>query len=145
MFKNICPACGITFNTRKTNKIYCSSRCYREMNRRRSKLEKQTGAEMRRQKALEEMKRYTKEAWEFLNILSQKQQEIILKKKTYCEACKITDDKINLLVHHVKYSPVEIVTLCTKCHGILHSSFLKNRKVRNHIIVDNNDIIICDW
>ena len=52
-------------------------------------------------------------------------------KKDYCEVCGIRkrdDQTVILYKHHIRYSPQEIVTLCSSCHAFLHQSILKHRK-----------------
>lgn len=63
----------------------------------------------------------------FLKEIAKKQKSITLIRKTKCECC---GDSENLVIHHISYSPVEIITLCSKCHSILHHCLLKRKKVK---------------
>lgn len=60
--------------------------------------------------------------------LAAKQQDAsnFLKLKSACEVC---GSMKNLVIHHIKYSPFESVTLCRSCHSYLHFKFLKWKKV----------------
>jgi ribosome-binding protein aMBF1 (putative translation factor) len=35
--------------------------------------------------------------------------------------CEICGSIIKLLRHHITYTPVELITVCSKCHGLIHS------------------------
>lgn len=64
-----------------------------------------------------------------LRALAERQQDangfFIIASK--CEVCGSTE---NLLRHEISYSPLETVTLCASCHGILHHRFLKDKRVK---------------
>lgn len=130
MVTKICPLCGKKFETNRSNKKYCSYDCYREANLQRVRLEQRAAIERRRKQNEEELKMYSPEAWKFLNEIAKRQQEIIINKKNYCEACKRTDKDVSLVLHHVRYDPLEIVTLCTRCHAILHNGILRHKKCK---------------
>lgn len=64
-----------------------------------------------------------------LKQLAEEQQIIspyILKKK--CEVCY--NNNIKLIIHHIMYNPPKVITMCKKCHGLLHSNII-GKKVRN--------------
>lgn len=71
---------------------------------------------------------------DFLRALAKRQQIIILEPLLpYCEACRRTKTELErigkkLLRHHISYSPIETITLCTECHHILHDTFLSRKK-----------------
>jgi hypothetical protein len=46
--------------------------------------------------------------------------------KDHCEICYSPE---HLCIHHIAYEPLETITLCRKCHGLLHSRYLKQQKV----------------
>lgn len=79
---------------------------------------------------------WLKQRDDFLNNIAKRQQTILIEVKNYCEACRKTKSELEekggkLNLHEIIYSPLEYVTLCSKCHSLLHM-FILNRKMQNN-------------
>lgn len=141
--EKVCEICERKFIGR-WNQKYCGEKCRREAWRRY--LNKRYEEKLRRQEQknlerLERLKRNKsvshpdhqpkKPPPEVLTILiemaKQQQYPSLYRKKNKCEACGSTE---NLRTHHIKYYPPMRVTLCSKCHGYLHSNLLARKRVR---------------
>lgn len=143
----LCLNCGNEFRGRFKQK-YCSDKCRREgwkqylANRYAKKEEiilKERIAYIRRLKSqnssyLQTLPDYSPlnnvpmSVLNFLIELAQRQQfapQYIM--KDGCEACK---SKTNLMGHHISYFPPEEVTLCSKCHDILHKQLLGKKRIK---------------
>lgn len=54
----------------------------------------------------------------------------VIKKPEVCERCKKQTDRVQM--HHFDYSkPLEVVWLCSKCHGFVHWTENKNKSIDN--------------
>jgi ribosomal protein L37AE/L43A len=66
-----------------------------------------------------------------LNELAERQESNPkLEMKPFCEVCGRNGQESRLILHHVRYNPIETVTLCSKCHSRLHLRLLKKKKVK---------------
>jgi predicted dithiol-disulfide oxidoreductase (DUF899 family) len=133
-----CKVCGEFFHPNTWNQTFCSYECYREWNRDKSRARYEKLQEKLLKDELEKTEKldpnYIKRM-QFLKKLAEKQQEmpyIEIKKNKHFEAsgCDGTEYGKKLIIHHKSYSPIEVVTLCTSCHALLHHCFLNGKKVR---------------
>jgi NADH:ubiquinone oxidoreductase subunit len=142
-YKKICPICGYEFYTNHPNHKYCCYNCSEEASRIRAKEYNRRQIEEKNKRKIEKIiDEIGNEAYNYLNKLAEEQQQITIYKKTYCEACNISQDKAQLIIHNVSYSPQKIVTLCRKCHELLHKKMLDNIRCKNKIIVNDQIISI---
>ena len=78
-----------------------------------------------------------------IDLANRQESEPIYVLKPYCEVCGQKNGDLDfqtrkkgklkvvrLQNHHIRYSPLEEVTLCLKCHMRLHNHFLKGKKVK---------------
>uniref|UniRef100_A0A6H1ZR26 Uncharacterized protein n=1 Tax=viral metagenome TaxID=1070528 RepID=A0A6H1ZR26_9ZZZZ len=71
----------------------------------------------------------------FIDKVARRQQKIPqYKKKDFCESCGITKEELDkrgskLLRHHIRYCPLESVTLCGSCHCSLHQRIGKPNRI----------------
>lgn len=139
----LCRNCGKEFTPYEHTQYHCNKICAREYGVKRQRdYSKKLREKTKQAKILSFIETYGKEAWKFLNEISKQQQKITIKKKDYCEACKSSDEETRLVIHHISYSPIKIVTLCDRCHVTLHTSILKRKKCKYDIVIDNSDIRI---
>jgi hypothetical protein len=121
MFKPITRKCAnpecqkefIISNLRAQRKIYCSMECHD-----RVLYSSKYGCGLRTLEQIEKLRQLAKRQQDFSKVQ---------KLKEACEVCGSTE---HLLMHEVSYQPLETVTLCYSCHGILHHRFLKDKRVR---------------
>ncbi len=117
------PECKKEFiqnpNYRAGIQQFCSEKCRKHF------FSKEQYAKLK----LEIISQTPKDISEKLQILANEQQDAngFKKLKPNCEVCGSTK---NLLCHEISYSPLKTITLCAKCHGLLHHRFLKRKKVR---------------
>jgi ribosomal protein S14 len=110
------PECKIEFTPNihyHKKQKYCSEKCkIRMMNIRGSLVYPKTLEQIEKIKAIANRQQ---DANEFFKINNK------------CEVCGSIE---NLVRHEISYSPLETITLCASCHGILHHRFLKNKQVK---------------
>ena len=142
-YNKICPICGNEFPTNHPRHKYCSIPCRQEAERKRSrKYAREKINTKNTEKVTNFINKFGEKTFKILIELANQQQEIYIKKKTYCEVCGRTVNEINLVTHHITYSPVKVVTLCTQCHGLLHNNILKRKKYKHHVVINNYGVII---
>ena len=109
------PECQKEFipNKYARNQIFCSEECSNRVWN-----NKCNSTQLKTPEQLEKLKAIAERQQDFSQIL-------ILK-----EACEVCGSKEHLLLHEVSYQPLETITLCSSCHGILHHRFLRNKKVK---------------
>ena len=135
--KNKCPCCNIKFIKYRSNQIYCSKKCRKKEEKRRSTKRKRTvkykeclscGKQFKTHTTPKNNKRYCAKKCrikhqdikylEKRKVRLKAQRKIKILKNQLCEHCKkekATDR------HHEDYSkPLEIIFLCKKCHTKLH-------------------------
>jgi len=83
----------------------------------------------RRKREKELSIRVSVETLQKLEQLAEKQQDLngFLQKEPNCEVCGANN---LLILHHISYNPIQIITLCASCHSLLHNRFLKKKKVQ---------------
>jgi len=138
-----CGGCGKEIIGDK-RKRYCNDECYlkvwrEKLNRKYAEKQQRKLIErIKRIERLEETKSETlrlernreklKSVRKFLIKLAKRQQfPKPYKKRTKCEACDCME---NLVEHHVKYYPIEKVTLCRSCHDYLHHNILGKKRIK---------------
>jgi hypothetical protein len=117
-----CQNCGKEFiqnpNYRAGIQKFCSNECRQQFFSKRF---------YERLKSKSDLK-IPRDIFEKLQALANEQQDAngLFEKKTKCEVC----EGINgLVLHHIKYTPWKSITLCRRCHSLLHIKFLKGKRV----------------
>jgi hypothetical protein len=50
--------------------------------------------------------------------LKKRQQK--MPKITIGKSCEVCGDTVKLQIHHISYSPIEVITVCNPCHSLIH-------------------------
>ena len=68
---------------------------------------------------------------QILEQIAKRQQDAsMLPQKRQASPCVVCGSTTKMALHHVSYIPEEKIVLCYRCHALLHSSFLKGKRVR---------------
>lgn len=119
----ICLDCNKSFKPNSNNQDYCT-------NCRKIKWNKYMKERMSEDRLMMKLASFSNAQIEIFNELTNKQQfieDVPINNDKYCIICK---SNINLIEHHIRYTPIEKVILCRKCHVFLHNNILKRRKCR---------------
>jgi len=123
----ICKKCGREFSFRiHDNKKYCSKYCSNHDSNRNM---------YKREGIIKSMKcgflRLDIDRQQKLKDLASKQQSFPnYEMKKECEVC---GNKKSIIVHHISYSPIIIITICRSCHHYLHVALLEWKNVHPRI------------
>lgn len=127
--ERICKICGKPFPKKKTAgkpSNYCSDECRTEGVRRYEREREQNTKYQRLWQKKQTFKTITQEMFDRMLELAKEQQVFKYKKKDYCEICGKHKNELEycLVAHHVSFDPYKIVTLCRRCHDLLHHWFI---------------------
>lgn len=157
----ICIICGKEFSSNVYNKKTCSDECRRQHEKKyneeynKNYYNSENGkiniikAVTKYQKLHpEKVKEINKNRWKRYLISSLSKEEMekfqeLAKQQQFMEECTIKEIgtcpvcnlEKSLLEHHISYNPEKTIYMCPKCHGILHSRFLKGKRCRKYKIV----------
>jgi hypothetical protein len=131
MYERNCRWCDKPFITNNARKRYCTRDCAWEAEKKRNREYSRSKYKNTNKKRVENfISKHGQKAYDYLVDISKRQQiyEYTVFKK--CAACDIMHKERKILSHHISYSPIEEVGLCTKCHNFLHVHLLKKKKCK---------------
>ena len=152
----ICVICGSIYEGSPKSKV-CSKECRKEHYKRyrreyyREYMRTEKGqkhvkkliekrSQFRKIYKKEKLPKQRKQRKERLSDIQLKKLEEISLRQQYMvdiergDMCIICGSKSSLVAHHVTYVPQETITLCSKCHGILHHRLLKGKKCKGKTV-----------